>query len=488
MNTRFAPPASTSVEFIIVRTAPAANERVDTGAKRLAAYLHNSFPAATVRHADDPQKGNWLTRAFQQPVDVTVFIPDTSVHVSATMLSKMVAATTPGAIFRYGADSYARYSLGTLMDTCVAVGRDAISTQKQKHMSDAVASGRFPNGTEVFPADDSCLDAAYARYIEVSPLPITLLLEPSNHCNFKCRMCPYHGEAQADSITAISSKNYATMGIDVIRRVLKEMHDLAPRQLLVVPQLRGEPLLHKDFLDIVHEIKKYPENLISFSTNGALLDEGRSRSLLEAGIDEICISIHAIHEDTARALKIAERADTVMKNVQNFMSLRKQTGNDCRVYIKFVEMAENRDELPEFLDFWLSQGVSGVGVGKENFYSEEHLCTHYTTYFGDEHPSLKGRPPCFQAVWVTAIRANGDMPVCFHSADPNNIVGNINNTSIGDLLNSPKRIEFLRGGSHRDDLPKACRYCEAWTGTVQLSGDLHGRKFIGSPPLVYFKD
>ena len=65
------------------------------------------------------------------------------------------------------------------------------------------------------------------------------------------------------------------------------------------------------------------------------------------------------------------------------------------------------------------------------------------------------QPTCGEGV---VLEHNGDVYSCDHFVDPDHLLGNIADTSIGDLVRSPQQRGF--GRAKRDTLPAFCRACE----------------------------
>jgi len=57
-----------------------------------------------------------------------------------------------------------------------------------------------------------------------------------------------------------------------------------------------------------------------------------------------------------------------------------------------------------------------------------------------------------------ALEHNGDLFSCDHFVEPRHRLGNIAETSLAEMVSSPKQRQF--GDSKRDDLPQYCRQCE----------------------------
>jgi uncharacterized protein len=75
--------------------------------------------------------------------------------------------------------------------------------------------------------------------------------------------------------------------------------------------------------------------------------------------------------------------------------------------------------------------------------------------FGQEHSLCLFRPTCGD---IPVVERNGDVYACDHFADPAHRLGNILETSLAELLESPALRAF--GRAKREALPRACRECE----------------------------
>jgi uncharacterized protein len=71
---------------------------------------------------------------------------------------------------------------------------------------------------------------------------------------------------------------------------------------------------------------------------------------------------------------------------------------------------------------------------------------------------------------------NGDLYSCDHYVYPNFKLGNILNTSLGDLARSAEQIQF--GEAKRDSLPDYCKQCEV---RFACNGECPKHRFIKTP-------
>ena len=108
-------------------------------------------------------------------------------------------------------------------------------------------------------------------------MPFTLFVDPTNWCNFKCSFCPRN---------LVDFSKYAGefkhMSLDLFSKIVQDLREF-PRKLKVLRLFYlGEPLLCPDFLSMLHmAVEKSIAWRIEISTNASLLDEEKSKGIIE---------------------------------------------------------------------------------------------------------------------------------------------------------------------------------------------------------------
>jgi len=97
---------------------------------------------------------------------------------------------------------------------------------------------------------------------------------------------------------------------------------------------------------------------------------------------------------------------------------------------------------------WLRQDAGRIAI--QNF--DEAL----RPFLGRDHAMCMFRTTCGD---VVAMEHNGDLFSCDHFVDPEHRLGNIRETPLVQMLESPALLEF--GRRKQDTLPRTCRQCEA---------------------------
>ena len=122
--------------------------------------------------------------------------------------------------------------------------------------------------------------------------PSELHIDPTNHCNKKCHMCPTRDRYKRD----IFPLGYMDMGL--YRAIINECNKYHGSDMTINLHKDGEPLMHPHIGEMVAYAKSYGM-FVHFATNGILLAK-KKEELVSSGLDMLTLS--AIDESAVRAL------------------------------------------------------------------------------------------------------------------------------------------------------------------------------------------
>ncbi|HBA89982.1 MAG TPA: radical SAM protein [Geobacter sp.] len=193
--------------------------------------------------------------------------------------------------------------------------------------------------------------------------PSKLFVETTTRCNLGCFMCVKqtcdHAIVEGDmSLTTFAALQPAFSGLEAL--VLNGV---------------GEPLLNQNLEAFIRQARSSmpKDSWIGFQSNGKLLDESRAVSLLEAGLDRICISIDSISEETFRKVRDGGELDDISDAFSALASAKRRTGrDDFRIGVEFVAMQGNLHELPEAIAWSARRGASFALVTHVLPYDSQH--------------------------------------------------------------------------------------------------------------------
>lgn len=280
----------------------------------------------------------------------------------------------------------------------------------------------------------------FPKYVEI---------ETVNACNARCPMCTINDW----------ERNYPVMKDDVFNKISDELIEYKEYLKRVSLYRDGEPLIDKKLAKRINKFFQAGIENTSIATNVSLLNEKRSRDLLEAGLGMIIFSIDSLDKKTFENIRVRLNFEEVRDNAIKFLQLRDQINPKCRVWIRMIKQEENKDEWDNYYDFWTKYTSDVDRVYFHNIFNWGGQLDNYKSISQSFEPNL----PCV-ALWsLMVFFANGDVPLC--NVDYNNkfSTGNVMKTSIKDLWSS--KIMNSRRKLHLDGNKKdisLCTNCNVW--------------------------
>jgi putative metalloenzyme radical SAM/SPASM domain maturase len=137
----------------------------------------------------------------------------------------------------------------------------------------------------------------------------------------------------------------------------------------------GEPLMNPHLESFIRRAKKLMPSTgwIGFQSNGVLMTHLRAISLVDAGLDKICISVDAIAPEQFRKLREGGEVDAVDSALAALNNARELCNRpDVQIGIEFVAMQSNIRELPATLEWAAGRGATFAIVTHVLPYDELH--------------------------------------------------------------------------------------------------------------------
>ena len=122
----------------------------------------------------------------------------------------------------------------------------------------------------------------------------------------------------------------------------------------------GEPLLNAHFVDMVRSAKE-AGCTVGFTTNGARLDEGTMRGLVELGADLVGVSVAGAAPGTHESRRRGSDLNGVFSRIAQLNAIKEEAGSDKPSIMLFLMMLkDNMNELPSCVEHAAGLGVDGV--------------------------------------------------------------------------------------------------------------------------------
>ncbi|KKS13442.1 MAG: hypothetical protein UU69_C0005G0014 [Candidatus Magasanikbacteria bacterium GW2011_GWA2_41_55] len=292
-------------------------------------------------------------------------------------------------------------------------------------------------------------------------VPDFLNIEPTSFCNLKCRLCPTGND--------ILGRDKGFMTLDVFKKILSGWNGKRTR---IDFGGFGEPLLNKDFLEMVR-VSKDKGFDISIFTNGNLLTPEISSALVSLKADRIIMSVDGATQETYGWYRRGGDLIRVISNLNAFVKIkREQKSNLPNMELQFVVMKKNESELDIIKKIALEVGVDKLILKACGFYS--FIGMNFDEFKKDYLPVNKkyrrledeNNPiPGFVCPWINhgaMILWNGKIAACCYDSHGEVILGDINETNFIDQWQNSLKYKIFRKNAVKGIYPyKVCKLCPA---------------------------
>ena len=199
-----------------------------------------------------------------------------------------------------------------------------------------------------------------ARDERAQRLPVCVYLETTNRCNLLCTTCPR---------TYAELEPPADMSWPLFTSIVDQIPDLERAVLHGV----GEPMLVKNLPKMVRYLKDRGTYVL-FNTNGTVLNERNGRALIEAGLDELRVSLDAANAKSFLAVRGKDYFGRILKNVRAFRALQEREGHARpRVSAWLTGLRETVAELPAFVQVAADIGIKEVYLQRLVFFEKDAI-------------------------------------------------------------------------------------------------------------------
>src|SRR5271154_2776909 len=193
--------------------------------------------------------------------------------------------------------------------------------------------------------------------ILVQQEPVCLYLEVTNRCNLLCTTCPRTFEQLEPE---------ADMSWELFTKIV----DQVPNVKRVVLHGVGEPMLVKRLPEMVAYLKQRGVYVL-FNTNGTLLTRKNGQALIDAGLDELRVSLDAAEPTAFQMVRGKDMFDRIVRNVRRFRQMqREQNVEFPRVSLWLTGLRETLDQLDGFVRIAESVDVREIYLQRMVFFAD----------------------------------------------------------------------------------------------------------------------
>ncbi|QHI71946.1 radical SAM/SPASM domain-containing protein [Aminipila terrae] len=288
---------------------------------------------------------------------------------------------------------------------------------------------------------------------DIVPLdtPLSIQVEPSSACNFKCKYC----------YRQVDPEKYKTsnmLSFDTFKKLIDDVKGFnRPLKSLMFAKI-GEPTLNPELPRMVRYAKK--SNVVlstKIITNGSMLNPEFNLDLIDAGLDVLRISIQGLTDAEYRDVcGYNLNMEKFLANIKHFYEHKKQ----CKVFIKILDtMIKNRKE--DFFNIFgnvcdeisIEHEIPARDPKQEDFENIINMMGEKIQY---------DVICCPLPFYSLNLEVNGDIEICTVRLGEESLLGNVNYNNIVDLWKSDRMNAFRRMQLKGERFThKICRRCTA---------------------------
>ncbi|HEY3910953.1 MAG TPA: radical SAM protein [Stellaceae bacterium] len=187
--------------------------------------------------------------------------------------------------------------------------------------------------------------------------PVCLYLETTNRCNLLCTTCPRTFEALEPP---------GDMSWELFTRIV----DQFPRIARVVLHGVGEPMMVRTLPRMIRYLKDRGSYVL-FNSNGTLLTRRKGRELIEAGLDELRLSLDAAEPQAFKLVRGRDMFARILRNIRAFCALQQELGAATpRLSLWLTGLKETIDQLGDFVRLAHDLGIPEVYLQRLVYFPE----------------------------------------------------------------------------------------------------------------------
>lgn len=281
--------------------------------------------------------------------------------------------------------------------------------------------------------------------------PSFINIETINSCNARCIMCGIDFDGRPNT----------TMSDEIFEKIVGELAQHTGTIRKVNLYLDCEPLLDKNLHRRIRRLKEVGVKVVNIASNTSILTDRRGREIIEAGLDEIYITIDSLKKETYEAIRVRLNFDQVYKNARAFIKLRNELNPNMTIRVQMVGMDMNKGEEQGFIDHWAPL----LNANDQVTVHMAHNWGGVVNVVNLEEDKNINEIPC-TILWSNAcIHADGSVALCSIDTVPSSAhsIGSMKTQSISDVWNdSPLRKVRERHLNGMRAESSICNGCTAW--------------------------
>jgi len=167
--------------------------------------------------------------------------------------------------------------------------------------------------------------------------PVVLYAEPTLFCNLGCPSCP--------TGLKLDVRPRVTMDMEWFKRVIDE---LGPYLFYLNTYNWGEPLLHKQFPEMVAYAKRWNIRVLTSSNLSVPVEREYIERLVRSGLDKLKVGMEGTSQEEYAKYRVRGTFDLVTRNMQTIQEIKRELGfKTPTITIGFHVFEHNQGSIDE---------------------------------------------------------------------------------------------------------------------------------------------
>lgn len=277
---------------------------------------------------------------------------------------------------------------------------------------------------------------------KVIHLPWSISVEPADYCMLRCPQCPVGIRKR--------QKDKHLMSLPLFKKLLDEVQPFCG---VMQFHFQGEPLLNQDlpiYIAMAHKARIYT----LLSTNAQMLTKPLAEELIDAGLNEIIISMDGVTQETYEQYRVGGDIDKVKQALRYLADYKASTKSGIKITLQCLCLKTNEHEWNWLMKHYKDLGATDFVLKPAQFYDFEHgnpmmpTNEHFSRYIlgqdGLYHLKKKLHNHCPRLWWYCVVAANGDVLPCCFDKDHEYVFGNIQKQSFREIWFGEKAQQFRK--------------------------------------------
>ncbi len=268
-----------------------------------------------------------------------------------------------------------------------------------------------------------------------SGMPMGISVEPTNHCNLKCKECPTGME--------ILTRKKGKMDLPLYKQAVD---DLSKYLTNIIFYFQGEPFLNADLFEMIAYATKKKVYSIT-STNGHFLKKENSDKSIKSGLKKLIISLDGTTQEVYEKYRVNGSLSKVMDGISTVVSTKKETqSKQPKVVLQFLVTGENEHQISESKIIAKRLEVDKIVFKSAQIYNfengsplipkNEKFSRYKQQQDGTYKIKSKLKNRCWRMWGQPVITATGDVLPCCFDKDAKYKMGNIADNSFKEIWHS----------------------------------------------------